>query len=134
MGEKARGTRAGIFLAIERVSRAGAAETRAEIALSRNRDGELEVRVQRKSTDEDAAFRTLVGPAWPIGEPIRVAIERSGEDLTSRFTLLVDGEPVETGLQVEGLVSSRQNASFGVFVEGEPGRVADLSVDDVRVV
>ena len=76
----------------------------------------------------------MPGPEWPIGEPIRVSIEKTGEDLDSRYTLYVDGEPVADGLEVSGMSASRQNVRFGAFVEGEPGRRADLTVDDVRVV
>ncbi|MEL6714860.1 MAG: tetratricopeptide repeat protein, partial [Planctomycetota bacterium] len=134
VGDDARGTRSGLFVASERTSRRGEVEVRAELAVCRNRDGEIEVRIQKKSTDGDAAFRAVSGPEWPQGKAVRVSIERRGEDLDSRFTLLVDGEPVETDLQIDALFSSRQNLSFGAFVEGEPGRVADLVVDDVRVV
>jgi len=134
VGPEARGTRAGVFLSMERPSRTGAAETRAEIAVCRNRDGEIEVRVQAKATDGDAPFRVTPGPPWPVGEPVRIAIQRSGEDLASRFTIYVDGEPVLPDIQVDSMMSSRQNLRFGVFTEGDPGRVADLTFEDARVV
>ena len=134
VGTEAKGTRSGIFIASERTSSNGVDDIRSEIVLSRNRDGQLEVRVQRNATDDEAAFVRVPGPEWPIGEPIRVSIEKTGEDLDSRYTLYVDGEPVADGLEVSGMSASRQNVRFGAFVEGEPGRRADLTVDDVRVV
>ncbi|MEC8495813.1 MAG: hypothetical protein VXZ39_12860, partial [Planctomycetota bacterium] len=134
VGPEAKGTRSGVFIASERPSSNGVDDIRSEVVLSRNRDGQLEVRVQRNATDDEAAFARVPGPEWPIGEPIRVSIEKTGEDLESRYTLYVDGEPVADGLEVSGMSASRQNVRFGAFVEGEPGRRADLTVDDVRVV
>ena len=134
VGPGAVGTRSGLFISSERPGNRGESQVRAEIALARSREGNLEVRVQTSPTDEKAAYRQVRGPEWPIGEPIRVSIERSGEDLDSRFTLYVDGEPVADGLDSSSLTASRQALHFGVFVEGDSGRRADLTVDDVRVV
>jgi tetratricopeptide (TPR) repeat protein len=134
VGEDSKGTRVGLFIASERVRSGGASEVQAEITISRSRDGDLQVRVLKAATDEEAVQRTVNGPAWPIGEPINVAIERTGDDLDSRFTVYVDGEPVATGLEADRLTASRQPVNFGVFVEGESGRRADVTFDNVRVV
>lgn len=134
VGPNAKGSRSGLFISSERAGNRGTSQVRAEIALSRGRDGDIEVRVQASPTDEEAAYRVVRGPVWPIGEPVRVSIERSGEDLDSRFTLFVDGEPVADGLDSSSLTASRQALYFGAFVEGDPSRRADLTIDDVRVV
>lgn len=134
VGTEAKGTRAGVFIASERTASSGINDVRSEMVLSRNREGQLEVRVQKNPTDDEAAFVRVPGPDWPIGVPIRVSIEKTGEDLESRYTLYVDGEPVADGLDVSGMSSSRQNVRFGAFVEGEPGRRAALTIDDARVV
>lgn len=134
VGAKAKGTRSGIFVSQEKQDGAGAVQVRSEIVISRSRDGDLEVRVQKSPTDEDAVFKIVPGPSWPVGEPIRVSIERSGTDLSSRWTLYVDGEPVAADIDVGALTSARQSLRFGAFVDGETGRRADLIMDDVRVV
>ena len=134
VGEEAKGTRAGVFISAERTRPGGEAQVTAEVVISRNRDGFLEARVQKSPTDEEARFKQVVGPQWPIGEPIRVEIERVGDDLDATFTIYIDGEPVATNLECDRLTSSRQPIHFGAFVGGEAGRRADLFMDDVRVV
>ncbi|MGB0333480.1 MAG: efflux RND transporter periplasmic adaptor subunit, partial [Planctomycetota bacterium] len=66
--------------------------------------------------------------------PIRVEIERVGDDLDAMFNIYIDGEPVATNVECDRLTSSRQPINFGVFVGGEAGRRADLIMDDARVV
>lgn len=130
VGEDSRGVRSGVFLSQER----GRGQVRAEIALCRNRDGEIEVRVKEKSTDDDAAYRVVPGPRWPVGEPVRVTIERVGEDIDTVFNLYVDGEPVALDIRAQQMMTSGNPLKFGAYTEGEPGRVAELRMDDVRVV
>ncbi|MEM8711481.1 MAG: tetratricopeptide repeat protein [Planctomycetota bacterium] len=134
LGADAKGTRVGLFIASERRRSGGVSEVQAEVSISRSRDGDLQVRVLKAATDEDAVQRTVNGPQWPIGEPINIAIEKTGDDLESRFTLYVDGEPVAGNLEADRLTASRQPVHFGVFVEGDSGRQADLSIDNARVV
>ncbi|QDV06464.1 tetratricopeptide repeat protein [Planctomycetes bacterium Poly30] len=134
VGPEAKGTRVGLFISSERLRSGGASEVQSEITISRSRDGDLQVRVLKAVTDEEAVQRTVNGPVWPIGEPINVAIERTGDDLDSAFTVYVDGEPVAAGLESDRLTASRTPVNFGVFVEGETGRRADVSFDNVRVV
>ncbi|MFT6108416.1 MAG: tetratricopeptide (TPR) repeat protein [Planctomycetota bacterium] len=131
---EAKGTRVGLFIAAERVRSGGATEVQSEITISRSRDGDLQVRVLKAATDEESVQRTVNGPAWPIGEPINVAIERNGDDLDASFTVYVDGEPVASGLEADRLTASRTPVNFGVFTEGESGRRAALTFDNVRVV
>lgn len=134
VGEEAKGTRAGVFISAERTRPGGEAQVTAEVVISRNRDGLIEARVQKSPTDEEARFKQVVGPAWPVGQPIRVEIERVGDDLDATFNIYIDGEPVATNVECDRLTSSRQPIHFGAFVGGEAGRRADLSMDDVRVV
>jgi hypothetical protein len=65
---------------------------------------------------------------------VRVGIERVGDDMSSTFTLYVAGEPVFSGLKGDGIQRSRQNVRFGVFSEGDPGRVSGVTMDNVEVV
>lgn len=134
IGSEAKGTRTGLFINSERTTSGGSAQVTSEVSVSRNREGRLEVRVQKSPNDDNANYTTVVGPEWNVGEPIRVSIEKSGDDLEASFTLYVDGEPVATGVDADRLTSSRQAVHFGVFVEGDSGRRADLIMDDVRVV
>jgi len=134
VGEKAKGTRSGVFISSERTRPGGDSQVTAEVVICRNRDGLLEARVQKSPTDEEASFKQVVGPAWPIGQPIRVEIERVGDDLDATFNIYIDGEPVATNVECDRLTSSRQPINFGAFVGGEAGRRADLFMDDVRVV
>ncbi len=134
VGADSKGTRVGLFIASERIRSGGASEVQSEVTISRSRDGDLQVRVLKAPTDEEAIQRTVNGPSWPIGTPINVAIERTGDDLDSRFTVYVDGEPVAVDLESDRLTASRQPVNFGVFVEGESGRRADVNFDNVRVV
>ena len=134
VGADTKGTRIGLFIASERIRSGGVSEVQSEVTISRSRDGDLQVRVLKAATDEEAVERTVNGPVWPIGTAINVAIERTGDDLDSRFTVYVDGEPVAAGLEADRLTASRQPVNFGVFVEGESGRRADVSFDNVRVV
>ena len=130
VGTEAKGTRSGIFIASERTSSNGVDDIRSEIVLSRNRDGQLEVRVQRNATDDEAAFVRVPGPggrssrsASPSRRPARTWIALHA--LRGR----------RAGRRARGgMGASRQNVRFGAFVEGEPGRRADLTVGDVRVV
>ena len=87
VGPKAKGTRAGVFISSERARPGGEAQVTAEVVVCRNRDGLIEARVQKSPTDEEATFKQLVGPEWPIGEPIRVEIERVGDDLDAMFSI-----------------------------------------------
>ncbi|MEM9378837.1 MAG: tetratricopeptide repeat protein [Planctomycetota bacterium] len=134
VGAEAVGTRSGLFIGSERTRPGGETQVTAELTISRNRDGVLEVRVQKSQTDDEATHEPVVGPDWAIGQPIEVSIERVGEDLESTFTVYVDGEPVAQGLECDRLLASRTALHFGAFVEGEAGRRADLKIDDVRVV
>ena len=134
VGPEAKGTRTGLFVSQERDSNSGEPEVRSELLITRTKDGKLQVLTKESPTDDDAVYKDVLGPEWPIGAPIRVAIERTGDDLQSRWTVYVDGEPVAQDLDVGGLTSARNGLRFGAFVEGDTGRRADLTIDDVRVV
>ena len=134
VGSDAKGTRTGLFVSQERDSTSGDPEVRSELLIARTKDGGLQVLTRKSPTDDDAVYKDIRGPEWPIGTPIRVAIERTGDDLDSRWTVYVDGEPVAQGLDVSSLTSAREGLRFGAFVEGDTGRRADLTIDDVRVV
>jgi len=128
-----RDTLNGVFIAVER-ERAGQSEAQAEILLGRNRDGTIQAKVRSSSADEGEWKDAAAAPAWPIGEPVRVGIERVGDEASSTFTLYVAGEPVFVGLKGDGIQRSRQSVRFGVFSEGDAGRKTALRLDDVEVV
>lgn len=130
---ESQGTLNGIFLAIEK-DRADVTEATAELLLARSRDGKIQVRVRRTANDDADWVEAPAGPEWPVGRPVRVAIERSGDEARSTFTVYVAGEPVFAGLESDGIQRSRFNVRFGVFSEGDPGRRTALSFDDVEVV
>jgi tetratricopeptide (TPR) repeat protein len=125
---------AGIFISVERTRGDQAAEAQAEILLVRGRDGTIRAKVRRSSSDDGTWQDAPAGPEWPIGKPVRVGLERVGDETTSTFTLYVSGEPVFTGLPGDGIQRSRQAVRFGVFSDGEASRRSSITMDDVEVV
>lgn len=131
---KNRETVNGIFISVERTRGEQVAEAQAEILLGRNRDGTIQAKVRRSSSDDGEWIDAPAGPAWPVGEPVRVGLERVGDATSSTFTLYVGGEPVFTGIPGDGIQRARQAVRFGVFSEGDAGRVSGLTMDNVEVV
>lgn len=125
--------RVGIFVAKERQLRGGGSEATSEIAVGRHRDGPVQVKVRENSSSE-AAWVDLEFPEWPVGQPVRVRIEREGEGSSTTGRLLVDDFTVLEGAALRSLFASTSDLRFGIFVEGSSGRQADLAVDVVDVV
>ncbi len=71
---------------------------------------------------------------WETGQPTTLRIERHGESTKTTFRLLVDGVPVADGLRVPGIGATTEQLRFGIFVEGEPGRSANVRIDDVEFI
>jgi hypothetical protein len=65
---------------------------------------------------------------------MRLAIERRGEGSDTVIDLYVDDLVVLEGVPMARLGASTQTLRFGVFVEGDPGRSCEVTLDDVRVV
>lgn len=128
------GTRArvGLFLSRE-LQRRGEWEVQAEVSVTRNAEGAVQARLVERGED-DTPFQDLPGAEWPVDRPIRVRIERQGEDSDTTITLSVDGLPVVEGLPMQSLGRSTSELRFGVFVDGKAGRSADVTFDNVEVV
>jgi len=124
----------GLFIAVERSVGSSEPQAQAEILIARGRDGQIQSKVRISANDDGEWKIAPAAPSWPVGEPVRVGIERVGDDTNSTFTVYVAGEPIFTGLRGDGIQRSRQNVRFGVFTEGDAGRQAALTLDDVEVI
>ncbi len=126
--------RAGVFLALEK-TRTGPTEgnERAAAMLSRNKDGAVQSRFVQSGNSE-APHTDVAGASWPVDRPVAVRIERTGEGNESRITIYLDGVPVVQDVRVAALYSANAELRFGVFVEGDLGRRARVSLDNVEVV
>ena len=124
--------RVGVFVSRER-SRRGALDVQNEVAVARHHDGTLQTRVLKR-TEGEQEWTDVSVVTWETGQPTILRIERHGESTKTTFRLLVDGVPVADGLRVAGIGATTEQLRFGVFVEGEPGRSADVRIDDVEFI
>jgi tetratricopeptide (TPR) repeat protein len=124
--------RVGVFVSRER-SRRGALDVQNEVAVARHHDGTLQTRVLKR-TEGEQEWTDVPVVTWETGLPTTLRIERHGESTKTTFRLLVDGVPVADGLRVPGIGATTEQLRFGVFVEGEPGRSANVRVDDVEFI
>jgi hypothetical protein len=92
------------------------------------------VKVRRTASDDASWVAPPGAPSWPVGQPVRVGIERVGNDVKGTFTVYVAGEPVLTGIKNDPILRFRQSVTFGAFVEGGPNRTAAVVFDNVEVV
>ena len=74
------------------------------------------------------------GHTWSVGQPVRVRVETNGDPSEQRMTLWLDDLPVLENFEVQSLGRSQMPVRFGVAAEGDLGRAATISVDDVHVV
>lgn len=128
----------GVFLAKERRAGAGGVQqTQSKIGIARRRDGGLVVLVMDTATADEAWLDVPAQgePWWPLGQPVRLRIERLGEGNESTGRLLINGVPVREGFKLPRMSApSGANVKVGVFVEGQTGLPAKVSVDNVDVV
>lgn len=128
----------GVFVAKERRAGAGGIQqTQSKIGIARRRDGGLVVLVMDTATaDENWEDVPEQGQSWwPTGRPVRVRLERVGEGNESTGRLLIDGIPVREGFKLPRMSApSGANVKVGVFVEGQTGLPAKVSVDNVDVI
>tara|TARA_R110002096_G_scaffold24453_11_gene77124 strand:+ start:18987 stop:21719 length:2733 start_codon:yes stop_codon:yes gene_type:complete len=125
--------RVGIFVSREQQQRIGDSRVLASVSLSRNRDGDVQQRLQRQAGLE-AEYENLFTSVWPTGQPMRVAIAKRGTGSDTLIDLYVDDLPVLEGIPMPRMGASTQNLRFGLFVDGDTGRSCNVSLDDVRVV
>lgn len=126
--------RAGIFLTRELArSRSASSRPTAGVWIARHKDGNLQTRVMQNS-NEDAEWVDHRFPDWPKEQPIRLRIERAGEGSDAVGRIFVDEFVVLEGIPLRQLVSTTGQVNFGVFIEGEDGRMSHLHLDNVEVV
>lgn len=124
--------RFGLYAARERAGRAGAEpEVMAEAAILRHPEGNLQVRFQRSG--QAIEERDMQQP-FPLGQPVRLKLARTGEGSETRLTLYVDGIPVVEGVPMPGLGQSKTPLLVGFFVEGDNGRAVGARIDNVSIV
>ncbi len=123
--------RAGLFLARERVRRNADPELTLEASISRHKEGNLQVRLQRTGQNPEIAD---MEQAFPTDRWVRLRIERVGEGSDSTVTLLMDGVPAFQRASLPGLGSATSEIQVGLFVEGENSRQASVEMDNVQAV
>jgi Tfp pilus assembly protein PilF len=129
--------RVGLFVAKERRRGAGQMETQGEVAVARRKDGGLVVRLEDRAGAEPVwqDVPPIEGQQWwPADEPVRVRIERTGDGSAAEGRIVVDGVSVAEGFPMRALSSSASALRVGVFVEGQTGLPAAVTLDDVEVV
>lgn len=124
--------RAGIFLSREiRRGARGNMDIQAMVSLSRNREGDVQGRILKQGVGD---YMELYTTRWDKDQAMPVRIERKGDGTDTTITLYVDGLPVIEDLRVPALGRASSELRFGVFVDGETGRRAKVTVDDVEVI
>jgi len=124
--------RFGLYAARERAGRAGAEpEVMAEAALLRHPEGNLQVRLVRSG---QATEERDMQQKFPLGQPVRLKLARTGEGSETRLTLFVDGIPVVEDVPMPGLGQSKTPLLVGFFVEGDNGRAVGARLDNVSIV
>ncbi|MFT5197882.1 MAG: tetratricopeptide (TPR) repeat protein [Planctomycetota bacterium] len=133
IGPEHRGSQAGLFLARERTGHSGDVVVQAEVTFHRTADGGYQYRIVRQG--EGGTDPTdIPGPRLEIGETAQWTIAKVGQGSEAVIRMYVNGEPVVEFLPLPTLGSSTQVLRFGLFVEGQTNRAADVTMDDVRVV
>lgn len=125
--------RVGVFVARE-IERSGReVQVAGDLALSRHKDGPLQVRVRRGSGDETPWLDVPVAE-FPAGEWVRVRIERVGGGAQTRFSTFVNGLPASREESIPALGRATSPLRVGLFAQGETGRRARVELDRVEVV
>lgn len=128
------GTRAdvGVFLARE-IRRGGEWQVQSQISVFRNKEGAVEMGLIQQGESE-AQREDLYTTRWDVGQPMRLSIEVAGEASDTVVTLYVDGLLVYGPKRMSALGRTTSPLRFGVFVRGDSGRSAAVTVDNVEVV
>lgn len=123
----------GVFVSKEQPTRTGEARVQSKVALRRSREGKVQATLIRRGQHEEEVVE-LLDHSWSVGQPVRVRVETNGDSSDQRMTLWLDDLPVLENFEVQSLGRSQMPVRFGVAVEGDLGRAATISVDDVNVV
>ncbi len=132
---EARDVAIGAFVSRESEGRQGEVRTHAKVELRRHRGDDVVQAAFIKKGQHEAEARDLPNAIWPIGQAMALRIELLGEQASdTRVSLWLDDMPVLEGMSIQSLGRSQMPVRFGVFIEGDGGRSASISIDDVRVV
>ncbi|MCZ6597234.1 MAG: tetratricopeptide repeat protein [Planctomycetota bacterium] len=123
-------SRVGLFIARER-ARSRRSDVIAEASVSRHPDGSLQVRIER---EKNQPIVTDMEEPFPLGQWVRLRIERTGDASAARVTLYSDGIPLVQNAPMASLGRATTPILIGLFVEGEPGRKVLAKYDNVEVV
>jgi tetratricopeptide (TPR) repeat protein len=124
--------RVGAFVSLEQARREDN-EIKAEATISRNLDGTLQTRLQRRG-GQDAEYMDVPVVEWPAGEPVVLRIDRSGESSDTEMRLSLNGVPVADRVPMSELGRTTSKLWVGVFAEGDTGRVAKVRIDRVEII
>ncbi|MCA9001179.1 MAG: tetratricopeptide repeat protein [Planctomycetes bacterium] len=133
IGAEHRGSTVGLFLARERTGHTGDVVVQAEVLFQRTVDGGYQYRIVRQGESGSAPV-DIPGARIEVGETARWTLEKVGQGSEAVIRMYLNGEPVVEHLPMPTLGSSTQVLRFGLFVEGQTNRAADVTLDDVRVV
>jgi len=122
-----------VFVSKEQPTRTGEARVQSKVALRRSREGKVQATLIRRGQHEEEVVE-LPDHTWSVGQPVRVRVETNGDPSEQRMTLWLDDLPVLENFEVQSLGRSQMPVRFGVAAEGDLGRAATISVDDVHVV
>jgi len=125
-------SRVGVFVSLEQ-RRRDRNEIKSEATISRNLDGSLQTRVQRRG-GEDAEYLDVPVLGWNVEETVILRIERMGESSDTEMRLSINGIPVADRVPMPGLGRTTAKLWVGVFTEGDTGRSADVKIDRVEIV
>lgn len=124
--------RVGAFVSLEQARRDDN-EIKAEATISRNLDGTLQTRLQRRG-GEDADYVDVPVLEWPAGEPVVLRIDRTGESSDTEMRLSINGVPVADRVPMSELGRTTSKLWVGVFAEGDTGRIAKVRIDRVEII
>jgi len=122
----------GLFVSRERRVR-GEDQVQAEVALARMEDHNVGYRVVTKG-ERGVPYKDLFTTEWPTDQPMRLKIERRGNGADTQIWLFFDGMPVLEGISFSALGSTTASLRYGLFVETDLGRRAEVTVDNVEIV
>ncbi len=127
-------TRVNLFVTKEQDGRTGEVRVQSMVSIRRNSgDGNVQAVFIRKG-QHDPEVIDLQGQVWPIGQPVLLRIETNGSTTDARMSLFMDDLPLLQRVEVKGMGRSQTPIRLGVSVEGQAGRSAKVSIDDVSVV
>ncbi len=133
VGPEHRGCEVGFFLARERTGHGGDVVVQAEAIFQRNADGQYQYRIVRRG-EQDAPAIDIPGATMPVGSVAVWSLEKVGVGSDAFLRLFVNGEPIVDRIPMPTLGTSTQVLRFGLYVEGQTNRTADVTLDTVRVV